>query len=206
MHPPPTICITLSVAQHLLILSIYLYKFYYRKIMDSRNGDDSWKNLPELHETNFEAWWEIFQRLCMIDMEIFTWLTVLPLREPNFETEDMEELVDDGHGNFVLTPILKYRGVSGKMKWSALYGKNEGRRDRWASNLASIVMKIGKSVRSDLWDRVKLDAAYIEGIAERPVGLKKILAAVRKISTGHGAHSLYLDVTRLIGTKMVDGA
>jgi hypothetical protein len=91
------------------------------------------------------------------------------------------------------------------MKWSALYAKNEGRRDRWAANLANIVMKIGRSVRSDLWDRVKLDAGYVEGLGERPVGLKKILAAVRKIATGHGAHSLYLDLTRLFETKMVDG-
>ena len=111
-------------------------------------------------------------RLCMIDMEIFSWLTVLPLKEPNFETEDMEELVDDGHGVFALQPILKYHGVAGKMKWSALYAKNEGRRDRWAANLANIVIKIGRSVRSDLWDRVKLDADYIEGLSERHVGLK----------------------------------
>jgi hypothetical protein len=40
--PPPTICVSLSVAQHLLILSIYLYKFYYRKLwtheMETRAG------------------------------------------------------------------------------------------------------------------------------------------------------------------------
>ena len=66
------------------------------------------------------------------------------------------------------------------------------------------MVKIARHVRPDLWDRVKLTKEYVDGINDRPIGVKKIVAAVKKIATGHGAHSLYLDLTKLFDCKMKD--
>ena len=101
--------------------------------------------------------------------------------------------------------IAKWRGESGKIKWRNLLQLNEDRRARWPISLSDIIVKVSRHVRSDLWDRIKLTKGYTDGMAARPIGVKLILGAVKQIATGHGAHSLYLDLTKLFDCKMKEG-
>ena len=159
-----------------------------------------------LDEHNFEEWYEILMRSLLRDVELFTWFCVPPYTDPDFETEPYEHFdAVDADGVHVPTVIAKWRGESGKIKWRNLLHANDDRKIRWTTSLSDIVVKVARHVRNDLWDRVKLTAEYVEGMNDRPIGVKKIIGAVKKIATGHGAHSLYLDLTKLFECKMKDG-
>ena len=206
---PPSICIIAHFDLYLSFLRIYLHKFYFRHTnfeMESVKERDNERGQPMLDDQNFELWYEVLMRGLLRDLEMFTWFTVQPFTAPDFETEPYEHFnAVDADGVHISTVIPKWRGESGKIKWQRLLRFNEDRRLNWGKNLSDIVTRIARHVREDLWDRVKLTAEYTEGMNDRPIGVKKILAAVKKIATGHGAHSLYLDLTRLFDCKMKDG-